>query len=111
MMNSKQVFFGLLVCIAALTGCDTRKQVVVSNELSLTRAKQTLDSLYQNYSAPGTCLLRENYPSNVGDYTATYLASEEQKNIPNQYSYLWPYSGTFSAVSALYDFPQILSVF
>ena len=86
MMNSKQVFFGLLVCIAALTGW---KQVVVSNELSLTRAKQTLDSLYQNYSAPGTCLLRENYPSNVGDYTATYLASEEQKNIPNQYSYLW----------------------
>jgi len=54
MMNSKQVFFGLLVCIAALTGCDTRKQVVVGNELSLTRAKQTLDSLYQNYSAPGT---------------------------------------------------------
>lgn len=60
----------------------------------------------QNYSAPGTCLLRENYPSNVGDYTATYLASEEQKNIPNQYSYLWPYSGTFSAVSALYEVTQ-----
>lgn len=59
MMNSKQVFFGLLVCIAALTSCDTRKQVAVGNELSLTRAKQTLDSLYQNYSAPGTCLLRE----------------------------------------------------
>lgn len=106
MMNSKQVFFGLLVCIAALTGCDTRKQVVVGNELSLTRAKQTLDSLYQNYSSPGTCLLRENYPSNVGDYTATYLASEEQKNMPNQYSYLWPYSGTFSAVSALYEVTQ-----
>ena len=106
MMNSKQVFFGLLVCIAALTGCDTRKQVVVGNELSLTRAKQTLDSLYQNYSAAGTCLLRENYPSNVGDYTATYLASEEQKNMPNQYSYLWPYSGTFSAVSALYEVTQ-----
>ena len=106
MMNSKQVFFGLLVCIAALTSCDTRKQVAVGNELSLTRAKQTLDSLYQNYSDPGTCLLRENYPSNVGDYTATYLASEEQKNMPNQYSYLWPYSGTFSAVSALYEVTQ-----
>ena len=38
MMNSKQVFFGLLVCIAALTSCDTRKQVAVGNELSLTRA-------------------------------------------------------------------------
>lgn len=106
MMNSKQLFCGLLVCITALTSCDTRKQVIVGNELALTRAKQTLDSLYLNYSAPGTCLLRENYPSNVGDYTATYLASEEQKNIPNQYSYLWPYSGTFSAVSALYEVTQ-----
>ena len=36
-------------------------------------------------------------------YTATYLASEEQKNRPNLYSYLWPYSGTFSAVNALME--------
>ena len=35
--------------------------------------------------------------------TATYLASEEQKNRPNLYSYLWPYSGTFSAVNALME--------
>lgn len=103
MMNSKQILFSLLICVTAITGCDTPKQVVVGNELSLTRAKQTLDSLYRNYSAPGTCLLRENYPSNIGEYTATYLASEEQKNMPNLYSYLWPYSGTFSAVSALYE--------
>lgn len=52
---------------------------------------------------PGTCLLRENYPSDVEGYTATYLASEEQKNRPNLYSYLWPYSGTFSAVNALME--------
>ena len=87
----------------AITGCDTQKQALVGNELALTRAKQTLDSLYQNYSVSGTCLLRENYPSNIGDYTATYLASEEQKNMPNLYSYLWPYSGTFSAVNALFE--------
>ena len=31
--------------------------------------------------------LRENYPSDVEGYTATYLASEEQKNRPNLYSY------------------------
>lgn len=80
-MNTKQVFFGLLVCIAALTSCDTRKQVAVGNELSLTRAKQTLDSLYQNYSAPGTCLLRENYPSNVGDYTATLSGIRRTKEL------------------------------
>jgi uncharacterized protein YyaL (SSP411 family) len=67
----------------------------------LTKAVQTLDSLYAYYSVPGTCLLRENYPSDVEGYTATYLASEEQKNRPNLYSYLWPYSGTFSAMNAL----------
>ena len=103
MMNSKQALFSLLICVMAITGCDTQKRALVGNELALTRAKQTLDSLYQNYSVSGTCLLRENYPSNIGDYTATYLASEEQKNMPNLYSYLWPYSGTFSAINALFE--------
>ena len=101
-MNSKQTLFNLLMCVLAIAGCDTQKQAIVGNELALTRAKQTLDSLYLNYSVSGTCLLRENYPSNIGEYTATYLASEEQKNMPNLYSYLWPYSGTFSAVNALF---------
>ena len=102
MMNSKQTLFSLLMCVLAIAGCDTQKQAIAGNELALTRAKQTLDSLYLNYSVSGTCLLRENYPSNIGEYTATYLASEEQKNMPNLYSYLWPYSGTFSAVNALF---------
>lgn len=82
MMNSKQTLFSLLMCVLAIAGCDTQKQAIVGNELALTRAKQTLDSLYLNYSVSGTCLLRENYPSNIGEYTATYLASEEQKNSP-----------------------------
>ena len=105
-MSSKQVLFSFLMCVLTITGCDTKKQVMVGNELALTRAKQTLDSLYSNYSVPGTQLLRENYPSNIAEYTATYLASEEQKNMPNQYSYLWPYSGTFSAVNALFKATQ-----
>lgn len=102
-MNSKHILFSLLAGVLAITSCGTSQQTIVSNELALTRARQTLDSLYRNYSVPGTCLLRENYPSDVDNYTATYLASEEQKNQPNQYSYLWPYSGTFSAVTALLE--------
>lgn len=105
-MSSKQVFLSILMSVVITTGCDTKKQAIVGDELALTRAKQTLDSLYSNYSAPGTHLLRENYPSNIAEYTATYLASEEQKNMPNQYSYLWPYSGTFSAVNALFAATQ-----
>ena len=101
-MSSKQLFICLLVCALATISCRTQRQTSAANNISLMRAKQTLDSLYSNYAVSGTCLLRENYPSNIAEYTATYLASEEQKNQPNQYSYLWPYSGTFSAVNALF---------
>ncbi len=66
------------------------------------KAQQTLDALYQNYAAPNTCLLRENYPFDQNN-EATYLASQEQAKRRNEYSYLWPYSGTFSAVNALLE--------
>ena len=69
---------------------------------NIEKAQQTLDALYQNYAAPNTCLLRENYPFNQDNKT-TYLASEEQAKRRNEYSYLWPYSGTFSAVNALLE--------
>ena len=103
MKNSKKALFCLLACALAVTGCKTQKEPAVADNVMLVRSTQTLDSLYAHYSAPGTCLLRENYPSDVEGYAATYLASEEQKNRPNLYSYLWPYSGTFSAVNALME--------
>ena len=100
-MNSRKTFFIIFICALTMTGCDTQEQTTIDGGLTLKRATQTRDSIYANYSVSGICLLRENYPSNVGNYTAMYLASEEQKEIPNQYSYLWPYSGMFSAVNAL----------
>lgn len=103
MKNSKKALLCLLSCALAVAGCKTQKEPAVADNEMLVRSTQTLDSLYAHYSAPGTCLLRENYPSDVEGYTATYLASEEQKNRPNLYSYLWPYSGTFSAVNALME--------
>ncbi len=99
-MNVKQLFLSLMCTLLLVTGCKTQKQPTTGDVVALTRARQTLDSLYHRYSIPGTCLLLENYPMDAA-YKATYLASEEQKNKPNQYSYLWPYSGTFSAVNAL----------
>ena len=100
MKKTPQVIFALSIALIAAIGCKTQKQTAVGNETALARATQTLDSLYAHYSVEGTCLLRENYPTDI-NYTATYLASSEQKNTPNLYSYLWPYSGTVSAVSAL----------
>lgn len=105
-MNYKQTLIGLLICISAITSCDTQKQLPANNNIALFRARQTLDSLYSNYSVPGTCLLRENYPSDISNYDATYLTSEEQSNSPRLYSYIWPYSGTVSAVIALFATTQ-----
>lgn len=96
-------FFPALLCAASLMGCISSKQI--EPNANLEHAQQTLDSLYANYSVANTCLLRENYPYN-GKHTVTYLASEEQANMPNLYSYLWPYSGTFSAVNALLETTQ-----
>lgn len=97
------LFFLDLLCVASLTGCVSSKQVDANPNLE--RAQQTLDSLYTHYSVDNTCLLRENHPFD-DKHTVTYLASEEQANMPNLYSYLWPYSGTFSAVNALYETTQ-----
>lgn len=97
------IIFLNLLCVASLTGCVSSKQVDANPNLE--RAQQTLDSLYTHYSVDNTCLLRENHPFD-DKHTVTYLASEEQANMPNLYSYLWPYSGTFSAVNALFETTQ-----
>ena len=98
-MKSLHFLLGI-TCIASLTGCVSSAQVEPNSNLD--RARQTLDSLYLNYSVDNSSLLRENYPFDE-QHTVTYLASEEHANIPNQFSYLWPYSGTFSAVNALFE--------
>lgn len=98
-MKSLHFLLGI-TCIASLTGCVSSAQVEPNSNLD--RARQTLDSLYLNYSVDNSSLLRENYPFDE-QHTVTYLTSEEQANIPNQFSYLWPYSGTFSAVNALFE--------
>lgn len=98
-MKSLHLLSGMLCAVSLLTGCASPQPATNPN---LERAQQTLDSIYQNYSAEGSFLLRENYPFDE-KHKVTYLASEEQANQPNQYSYLWPYSGTFSAVNALFE--------
>jgi predicted alpha-1,6-mannanase (GH76 family) len=53
------------------------------------------------YNVDETPLLAENYPQDAAA-EATYLA-EGADNKVNKYSYLWPYSGTLSMMSALYE--------
>ncbi|WP_108822989.1 glycoside hydrolase family 76 protein [Dysgonomonas sp. Marseille-P4361] len=103
-MKKVHIVLWLAACCLLSFACEQKKgkgeEVATNNNLE--RAEMTLDSLYKHYSVLETNLLRENYPFK-DDYKATYLASEEQNDAPNQYSYLWPYSGTFSAVYALFE--------
>jgi len=85
----------------------------ITNANYYRKATQTIDSIYKYYSVEGSFLLRETFPFE-SSHTATYLAKEP---VPatNQYSYLWPYSGIFSAINAIYAvhkdsfFKQILN--
>lgn len=98
-MKSPRILL-IIACTISLVSCVSTKQA--DSNSNQEKARQTLDSLYQNYSVKGSHLLRESYPFDAQD-KVTYLASEEQANVPNQFSYLWPYSGTFSAVNALFE--------
>lgn len=96
-MNKANRIFPLLFLFLSVA-CATKS--VHEENTDRLRAQQTLDSLYKYYSVEGSNLLRETYPLDSA-HTATYLASAEQANVPNAYSYLWPYSGTFSAINVL----------
>lgn len=89
-----------MVSLGACTASKGETAAVEENRYAA-MARETLDSLYVCYSVAGENLLRENYPHDAS-YKATYLAGED-KNLNNPYSYLWPYSGTFPAVRALYE--------
>lgn len=86
----------LAACSANKSGAETG-----SGNRYADMARETIDSLYSNYSIPGEFLLRENFPHDTS-YQATYLARNDAQP-HNPYSYLWPFSGTFSAVRALYE--------
>lgn len=54
-------FLLIIVCAYFLASCVSTKQA--DSNSNLDRARQTLDSLYLNYSVSNSHLLRENYPS------------------------------------------------
>lgn len=92
-------FFTILLTIAFFS---CKNATIVAEDINQQRAIATFDSIYKHYSAPNSNLLRETFPFD-DTYTATYLANQEQANIPNQYSYLWPYSGMFTAANILFE--------
>lgn len=77
-------------------------EVKTSQKENLKRAKATFKSIEASYSVKGTELRRETYPFDAS-YKASYLDSKEQASKPNEYAFLWPYSGMFTAVNTLYE--------
>lgn len=100
MLKHTLKYLFLVSLVVLVVSC--KKEAAKPTNINLERAQETLDSLYSHYSVDSTNLLRETYPFN-NKYSATYLASAEQGDTPNAYSYLWPFSGTFSAVNVLLE--------
>jgi len=97
-MNKKQTInylsISLILSFILIVHCKADDDV--------NRAKQTLESIYNHYSVKGSFLLRETFPFN-DSHQVTYLDNAEQAKKKNEFSYLWPFSGSLSAVSALYE--------
>lgn len=66
----------------------------------LSYAEKTLDAIYQLYATDNHYLLREAFPFESAQ-RATYLDNEEQADKHKPYAYLWPFSGSLSAVNTL----------
>ena len=90
--------WGTLLSMFLLLACSSHP---IERNIWLERAEKTFTSLYTNYAIDTTCLLHENYPSDTY-YSIPSLASGSQRGF-NQYAYLWPYSGVFSAGVALLE--------
>lgn len=67
------------------------------------KAAESLQTITNLYGVPdGNHLYRETYPYDT-TYSADYLGGGANENKTNLYSYLWPFSGSLSAYTALLE--------
>ena len=66
------------------------------------RAVATFDAVVKCYGDERLPLFRETYPFD-DQLKVTYLPNEEQADQQKRFSYLWPFSGSLSAVAAIWD--------
>jgi len=77
-------------------------QAQVKKDQFSERAQKTLDVVYNKYGGAENKLLIEKYPFDE-NFKADYLNNNEQAGRQKKYAYLWPFSGSFSAVNALME--------
>ncbi len=86
-----------------LTGlCYLTTHAQVKKDQFSERAQKTLDVVYNKYGGAENKLLIEKYPFDE-NFKADYLNNNEQAGQQKKYAYLWPFSGSFSAVNALME--------
>ncbi len=68
-------------------------------------AAQTMKQIYHLFGNVENQLLLERFPFDEG-FKADYLNNTEQASQQKKYAYLWPFSGSFSAVNALMELPK-----
>lgn len=68
-------------------------------------ASQAMKRIYQFFGNSDNRLLLEKYPFDE-NFKADYLNNNEQAAQQKKYAYLWPFSGSFSAVNALMELPK-----
>ncbi|KGE12610.1 putative alpha-1,6-mannanase [Sphingobacterium deserti] len=91
---------GAAMAILWATCLQAQKQPENSN---YARASESLSHIEKLYAvADGKHLFRETYPFDE-QYSATYLADDNNQPKANAYSYLWPFSGSLSAYVALLE--------
>ncbi len=84
--------------------CLTGQAQVKSNQFS-DRAQKTLHVIYDKYGNDKNELLIEKYPFDE-NFKADYLNNSDQAEQQKKYAYLWPFSGSFSAVNTLMELPR-----
>lgn len=68
-------------------------------------AMQTMKQIYHLFGNAENQLLLERFPFDEG-FKADYLNNAEQSEQQKKYAYLWPFSGSFSAINALMELPK-----
>ncbi len=95
----KQII-GISVAVVLTTSVFAQKSTNNSNYEKATKSLSIIEKLYG--VADGKHLYRETYPFDNA-YNASYLGGGENEKKSNPYSYLWPFSGSLSAYTALLE--------
>ncbi len=92
----------LLVCIIVSTASMAQSHVKLDSHAYATRAEAFFHKVWNYYRVPSYGLFSEYYPQQHHD-TLTYMQESQVASKP--VSYLWPFSGMFTAAIKLMELP------